>query len=96
MLLLLFILGLISVNITQLLVAQMSVLTIFLFSGLYQRFRKLELNQEEANIRSEIAEKLITIEKQHNKESSTFFSNSRFKKKCRYIRPPENLKIKFS
>jgi len=74
MLLLLFILGLISINITQLLVAQMSVLAIFLFSGLYQRFRKLELNQEEANIRSEIAEKLITIEKQQNKESSTFFS----------------------
>lgn len=74
MLLLLFILGLISVNITQLLVAQMSVLAILLFSGLYQRFRKLELNQEEANIRSEIAEKLISIEKQHNKESSTFFS----------------------
>jgi signal transduction histidine kinase len=74
MLLLLFILGLISINIMQLLVAQMSVLAIFLFFGLYQRFHKLELTQEEANIRSEIAEKLITIEKQHHKESSTFFT----------------------
>ncbi|MDF1583711.1 MAG: sensor histidine kinase [Methyloprofundus sp.] len=74
MFLLLTILGLISINITQLLAAQMSLGALLLFTGLYHRFHKLELHQQKANIRSEIAEKLIAIEKQRNKDTSTFFN----------------------
>lgn len=74
MLLLLTILGLISISITQLLGAQMSLFALLFFTELYHHFHKLELHQQKANIRSEIAEKLIAIEKQHSKDTSILFN----------------------
>ena len=77
----------------QLLVAQMSVLVIFLFFGLYQCFHKLKLTQEEANIRSEIAEKLITIEKQHAHLSKNKTQRSMERSRGDHVVCQINLKI---
>lgn len=65
-------LGFISTNTIKIISAQMSMLMLLIFIGLYLRFRKIIQHQQEISILAEISEKVAETEKKHNQEASVF------------------------